>query len=255
MSFILAGWGFLVIIVLIHEFGHAIPALWLTKEKVSIHLGFRQPGIRRIRLPLGRVDVYATINPLRWKQGLCYSSKANLSKRRKIAIIVGGPIMSLLLCVISWLVIVLWRPAGWEEAVTLFNQRRFAESSEKFEQLISGKKPNRTVVLYAVSANIFAKRYDHAMALRKNLQKQLRFDFADYCNFGVIHSSLGKHDEARQDLEHALSLADVAETHAYLGRYHWHKDDVGAAEECFKKAAQLDPDPRLDEYRIKIAAV
>lgn len=85
---------------LIHELGHALPALILTKERVKIILGRRQGRLKKISL--GRLYIETRgFNPLigftRWEE-------AKLTRFRKIIILAGGPIFSLVLGI--WFLII-----------------------------------------------------------------------------------------------------------------------------------------------------
>lgn len=376
MTFLLAGWGFLAIMILLHELGHAIPALWLTKDRVSVSIGIWRPGRRRLHLTLNRLDIYVIANPIRWYQGICCHSGANLSIWQRIAITAGGPVVSLLVTTLSIITLSLWQPAGqlglyalvftavstllvagsfsgsaryfdgtnmrkcpndaakiielykisrlpvgWNKAAAHYQKREFVEAAEILDRFLSEGRPRRVLVRYAMAAHINAKQYGQAMAIHERFRQRFKPDAYDYTNLGVLHShqgrqdealrmfrkamdrsdripvvvhnygyglgQAGKHDqaiihldraialmpgmadafsnrayshlhlgnfeEAFRDLTQSLSLDESsAETHAYLGWYHWHNDDVEAAEECFKRAAALDPEMALEKYRSKI---
>lgn len=376
MNFILAAWGFFAVAILLHEFGHAIPALWLTKENVSIQLGRWQPGVRRVHLPLGRLNIYITLNPFRWVQGLCLYTGTNLSASQKIFIIAGGPVVSLSVSALSWMILVFWLPAGplgiymlifaaisvimvfgsfigsakyfdgkimrnatndaariielykismlppgWNEAIVLYQNREFVKAADRLEQLLLDDKPKRAIVQAAMGAHINARQYDRALDLHQRFRQRLKPDAYDYTNLGVIYSwqerheealhlyrkainrndrhsaivnnygyglgQVGEHDqaiiyldraialdpgrpdayvnraysnlhlgnleEAHRDLEQALSLDNsAAETHAYLGWYHWQKNEFESAEICFQKAMAIDPGIKMEKYRTNI---
>lgn len=74
---------------IIHELGHAIPALIFTKDKVKITLGSKDViGV----FSLGRLDIYIKkFNPI---AGFVHSNKSSLSKPALFLISFGGPAFS-----------------------------------------------------------------------------------------------------------------------------------------------------------------
>lgn len=87
------------IITIIHEFGHAIPALILTKEKVKITLGkLGKNNKERGEISLSRLDINLQgLNPL---IGFTYWNSSKLKKIQSITILAGGPIISLFLGIV-----------------------------------------------------------------------------------------------------------------------------------------------------------
>lgn len=75
---------------IIHELGHALPALILTKENVRIILGRNDKMLKE--LSLGRLDIYLKgLNPF---VGFTYWGETTLTNLKKIVILAGGPIFS-----------------------------------------------------------------------------------------------------------------------------------------------------------------
>ncbi|WP_130808200.1 site-2 protease family protein [Senegalia massiliensis] len=90
------------ITTIIHEFGHAIPALILTRDRVKIALGilgrlnknnknFKQISLKRLDIEI------KSLNPF---IGMTYYKSSQLTKYQRIVILAGGPIFSLLLAII-----------------------------------------------------------------------------------------------------------------------------------------------------------
>lgn len=86
------------ITTLVHELGHAIPALLFTSEEVTICLGSYNDISKSQLINLGRLKIYFKLNILQWIIGLC-NYKDPGSHRAHIIITLGGPIASLLLAI------------------------------------------------------------------------------------------------------------------------------------------------------------
>lgn len=82
------------IVVILHELGHTIPAIILTKQKVSIYIGSYGNPKKSINLKIGLLDVWLSYEMLSWKNGLCVPLAENISINRKIIYVLTGPICS-----------------------------------------------------------------------------------------------------------------------------------------------------------------
>ncbi|MDT0539758.1 tetratricopeptide repeat protein [Croceitalea sp. P059] len=85
---------------LIHELGHGIPALLLTKGKVTLYIGSYGDPKDSIKINIGRLEVFFRKNPFHWKIGLCQMHDENISIKNQIFVTLMGPIMSLLLALL-----------------------------------------------------------------------------------------------------------------------------------------------------------
>ena len=81
--------------VLCHELGHAIPAILLTKRKVTIYIGSYGNPKKSIRINLGVLEIFFRYNPFAWKLGLCVPSAKSVSINKQIIYILAGPFASL----------------------------------------------------------------------------------------------------------------------------------------------------------------
>ncbi|MFY9214702.1 MAG: M50 family metallopeptidase [Tissierellaceae bacterium] len=85
---------------IIHEFGHALPVLILTKGNVKIILGRNNEKSKKISL--GRLDVHLKgFNPF---TGFAYWDGSKITRVKKIIILAGGPLFSLLFGIVLLLV-------------------------------------------------------------------------------------------------------------------------------------------------------
>jgi tetratricopeptide (TPR) repeat protein len=103
---ILVSLGLLVLItrpftVLFHELGHAIPAILLTKEKVSIYIGSYGDPTKSLKFNLGLLEVWFKYNPFLWRLGLCVPSAKGISINRQIAYTLTGPIASSIIAIVA----------------------------------------------------------------------------------------------------------------------------------------------------------
>ncbi|NMA83750.1 MAG: hypothetical protein GX962_07805 [Epulopiscium sp.] len=85
---------------IIHEFGHALLALILTKKNVKITLGRNNEKLKRISLR--RLDIELKgFNPF---TGSAHWNESKLTKFQRIMILAGGPIVSLVLGIVLLLI-------------------------------------------------------------------------------------------------------------------------------------------------------
>jgi membrane-associated protease RseP (regulator of RpoE activity) len=101
---LLVGLGFFVTVTL-HELGHAIPALLMTRDEVTIFVGSFGSPYKSFRFTMGRLEFYCKYNPLLWYKGCCLCSDDYLSIDQRIWFVAGGPIASFLETVATWLLI------------------------------------------------------------------------------------------------------------------------------------------------------
>ncbi len=87
---------------LTHELGHGIPALFLTKGKVTLYIGSYGNNENSINFTLGRLEIYFRYNLLLWTSGVCIPSERTKSLNRHIIIVLGGPISSLIVGLTSF---------------------------------------------------------------------------------------------------------------------------------------------------------
>lgn len=84
--------------VLVHELGHALPALLFTAEPVNVFVGSYGNVKESKIVRRGRLSVYHRNLPIFWKTGLC--AHAPVGARWKDALIIlGGPLASAALAV------------------------------------------------------------------------------------------------------------------------------------------------------------
>jgi hypothetical protein len=101
---LLLGLAFFVTVTL-HELGHAIPALLMTRDEVTIYIGSFGSPYNSFHFTIGRLEFYCKYNPLLWYRGCCQCSQHYLSIDQRIWFVAGGPIASIFETVGTWLLI------------------------------------------------------------------------------------------------------------------------------------------------------
>jgi tetratricopeptide (TPR) repeat protein len=81
----------------LHEVGHAIARLCVSKADVTVFLGSYGHKEKSWRLRIGRLEIWGRKNILKWWGGLCVGD-ANISTARRVIVLLAGPFASLVLC-------------------------------------------------------------------------------------------------------------------------------------------------------------
>jgi len=83
---------------LIHELGHAVPALMFTNEKVSIFLGSYGDISKCKCFKIGkRLYFYFRLNPLKWNFGMVKHASVSSSFLKSLLILLLGPLSSFII--------------------------------------------------------------------------------------------------------------------------------------------------------------
>lgn len=87
--------------VLFHELGHAIPAILMTRQTVSIYIGSYGDPKKSIHFSIGLLDVWFKYNPFSWRLGLCVPSAQQISINKQIIYTLTGPLASFIMAVFA----------------------------------------------------------------------------------------------------------------------------------------------------------
>lgn len=82
---------------LFHELGHALTALLLTRQKVTVYVGSYGDQSKGLRVRSGLLEIWFTNNFFSWQSGLCVFSARDLSVSRQLLIVLAGPVASTLI--------------------------------------------------------------------------------------------------------------------------------------------------------------
>lgn len=81
--------------VLLHELGHAVPALLFSRGPVTIYIGSFEETHQSKSVKLGRLTCWFRRNPLQWWWGLCEADCGSMSVARQVIYVMGGALVSL----------------------------------------------------------------------------------------------------------------------------------------------------------------
>lgn len=103
--FIIANILFLLVIthpvtVLLHELGHAVPALVFTRHPVTVYVGSYGDPRNSLRVRLGRLTLRFRYGWF-WRAGLCKANLQNQPQWVKVLFLLGGPLMSSLVAALG----------------------------------------------------------------------------------------------------------------------------------------------------------
>lgn len=104
LIFMLSLLTFRLLTTVIHELGHAIPALLLTKEKVSVYMGSHGNPEKSMQFQIGRLECFFKFNLFYWRGGLCVMHAKEISARTSFIVTIFGPLLSLIVAGITILV-------------------------------------------------------------------------------------------------------------------------------------------------------
>jgi tetratricopeptide (TPR) repeat protein len=87
--------------VLFHELGHAIPAIVMTKKKVSIYIGSYGDPKNSFHVNIGLLEIWFKYNPLSWRLGFCDPTAEEISINTQIIYTLTGPLASSLIAIVA----------------------------------------------------------------------------------------------------------------------------------------------------------
>ncbi|MDF2192520.1 tetratricopeptide repeat protein [Paraflavitalea sp. CAU 1676] len=87
--------------VFLHELGHAVPMLLLSKQPVGLFIGSQGNSGRNLRLKLGRLTMHFHYNPFRWYYGCCFPP-GDISIGGQMLYVATGPLVSLATFLVCW---------------------------------------------------------------------------------------------------------------------------------------------------------
>ncbi|WP_420573508.1 tetratricopeptide repeat protein [Kordia sp.] len=101
LIFMLSLLTFRLLTTVIHELGHAIPALLLTKDKVSVYMGSHGNPEKSMHFQIGRLECFFKFNLFYWRGGLCVMHDKDISVRTSFIVTIFGPLLSLIVAGIT----------------------------------------------------------------------------------------------------------------------------------------------------------
>ena len=178
-----------LVITIVHEFGHALPALLFTKGKVKIIIGVsKDKDNHSINIITDRLETHIKINPFTWLRGYCSFDWEGLSKWQSFFILANGSVLTFItaifFCFFMYII-------DLESQIFLFSLAFFIASLiSLFTNLIPSDKPfyyNGIKMYndgYLIKTYVFKKTSYHDK-FNKAIEYHLRFnqkrEAADEC--------------------------------------------------------------------------
>lgn len=97
------------VVVILHELGHAISIILLTKKGATVYIGSYGDDEKSIRFKIKSLILYFSYNPIYWKNGLCIPHAEEISNTKKIIYILAGPLCSFTFASIFFFLIISYR--------------------------------------------------------------------------------------------------------------------------------------------------
>ncbi len=79
---------------LFHELGHAIPAILMTRKKVTIYIGSYGEPKSSLHFRVGLLEVWFRYNPFSWEYGLCAPEAKEIPINQQMIYTITGPLTS-----------------------------------------------------------------------------------------------------------------------------------------------------------------
>lgn len=247
--------------VLFHELGHAIPAIIMTKQTVSIYIGSYGDPKKSLHFSLGLLDIWFKYNPFSWWNGLCVPSAKQISINKQIIYTLTGPlasfIIALVTCYIAFafdlhgflkLILIIFLgssifdlfvnltprstpiklydgrltyndgyqlkqlfyykrfPKKYEQATELYNQQKFTEAANLFNDILKSGLKDENIYRLAISSFLQVKNYNQAKEISDEFIVHGKMNSDDFANTGISYSQLDHYDKAVEFYDKSLKL-------------------------------------------------
>jgi tetratricopeptide (TPR) repeat protein len=93
-----------ILIISLHEIGHALMAYLFTKNKITIYLGSYGKTTNNYKFQKGRVCCYIEYNIFRWKGGLCMREGEAMSYYQSIIYTAAGPLLPVFVALLYFII-------------------------------------------------------------------------------------------------------------------------------------------------------
>jgi tetratricopeptide (TPR) repeat protein len=88
--------------VLLHELGHAIPVMLITKQGATVYVGSYGDKNHSFKISLGELEIWFRYNPLKWRGGLCIPKEKKISLNKRAIYILCGPLFSFIIVALAF---------------------------------------------------------------------------------------------------------------------------------------------------------
>lgn len=90
------------VVILLHELGHAVPALLFTRAKVTVYLGSYGDRDHSWRMQAGLLEIYWKKWSLYWPGGMCVPSSPDMTTAQQVIMLLGGVGVSVVLAAVGF---------------------------------------------------------------------------------------------------------------------------------------------------------
>jgi len=263
--FMLALLTFRLLTTVIHELGHAIPALLLTNEKVSVYMGSLGNPAKSLQFQIGRLECFFKFNLFYWKGGLCVMHEDEIPIRTSFIVTICGPLLSLIVATTGILIL------SFNEFGDVTKLVIFALVFSCMLDFLNNIFPNRDAIslhdgklvyndgkqlLYLWSIRKFYAIQQKAITYYNNQEYPIAAELFEKCiaafpedarfyKFAISSYLRAKQDAKAVKLQEAYSETFYDSFDAFdfmnLGNVEFYKENYDKALEAFEKAHKFNP--------------
>jgi len=247
--------------VLLHELGHAVPALLFSRGPVTVYIGSFEDTSRSRPLHAGRLTCWFRRNPLKWWWGLCEADCGSMSVARQVIYVSGGAIVSLVLalCMLYLLLYGRLQPLPRVFCILFFGSALF-DILFNFNPFLKRTQAGHTyysdgrTLLQLLRLKKSVKAYDAALQLYRDKQyeqagllfeKLLKRGWTNEETYRLAGTSFLFCRQYHKVVQLYRALADKSPLNAddwyCLGMGYLYQAYDGKAEECLQQSLALHP--------------
>jgi tetratricopeptide (TPR) repeat protein len=256
---------FRLLTTVIHELGHAIPALLLTNEKVTVYMGSWGNPEKSLQFQFGRLEYFFKFNLFYWKGGLCVPHEKNISLRNNFIITIFGPLLSLIVSGIGVTALLLYDFGDiwnlvifalvfscvldfWHNIVpsndniTLYNGNVVYNDGNQLLLLLKLRKiqdiPNKAVIHYQNKEyNAAAKLFEKCISVLPNQQEWYRFAISSFLKEKQTEKATKLQDAYTKKFIEIFNENDFL----HLANVEIYNGNFRKALEAYQKAYRINP--------------
>lgn len=248
-------------LVLFHELGHAIPAILMTRQSVSIYIGSYGDSKKSLHVSIGLLTIWFKYNPFSWGPGLCITSAKQIPINQQIIYILTGPLASFIIAIlacyftfsydlhgflklflITFLVVSIFdlfvnlipstkpiklydggltyndgyllkqlfhyksHAKAFDQAIELYDQHKFAESSIAFNNILKSGFKDENVFRLTISSFFKVQNYEQAIKIFEEFILLEKMNSDDFACAGLLYSKTNQHDKGLEFYDKSLAL-------------------------------------------------
>lgn len=248
--------------VLLHELGHAVPALLFSHGPVTLYIGSFEDTSHSNPVKAGRLTIWFRRNPLKWWWGLCEADCGSMSIVRQVLYVSGGALVSLLLAVFMLYLLLSGRLQPLPRIFCilffasalfdiLFNFNPFLKRTQAGETYYSDGRTllqllrlKQTVKAYDSALQLYRdKKYEPAALLFEKLLKQGWSNEETWRLAGTSFLFCKQYNKVVHIYQTLAGKVPLNADDWYcMGLGYLHQPHPGKAEYCLKQSLALQPE-------------